>query len=331
LFGLSTNLNGDPLYKGNTTLWQHAVNSFTLRVLNMLSKKQTVSGINVRDLFEKIAIQPLLQNESENLQRVYDAKKSVQWFPFYYEKQNFWSYPVMTSFFVNILKDLNDYRLFLYTEPAEGLANFAANSFDAYSGVNPLLEYGQIQIEYTAGKHSSINKRYYRYLVGEPSKLIAYSEMQFVLAEAALRGWKTPASAKEHYENGVRAAMFFTANNTPEEYTHGITIDDAYIDAYLKGEAAFNTKDGLKQIMIQKYIASLFQLPLNSYYDYRRTGYPELPINPTTNMNEIKNQLPLRWMYPDTEYSQNRENIESAIQRQFDGSDTPNDVMWLLK
>ena len=56
-----------------------------------------------------------------------------------------------------------------------------------------------------------------------------------------------------------------------------------------------------------------------------------IPNDPETNMNEVKTQLPLRWMYPDDEYSRNRENIEEALARQFGGADTPNEVMWLLK
>ena len=83
--------------------------------------------------------------------------------------------------------------------------------------------------------------------------------------------------------------------------------------------------------MKQKYIAAFPHLPYNSYFDYRRTGLPNIPVNPETNMNEVKTQLPLRWMYPASEYSQNRENVEEAVQRQFGGSDTPNEVMWLLK
>lgn len=331
LFAASTTLNGDPIFKGNPVLWQKAVNSFTLRVLNMLSKKQTVAGNDIKALFEKTATLPLIQDEDESLQLVYDAGKSAQWFPFYYEKQNFWPYPVMTSFFIDMLKEMNDYRIFLYAEPAEELSSNPANSFEAYSGVNPVLEYGQIQAEYTAGKHSTINKRYHRMAQGEPSKFIAYSELQFVLAEAALRGWKTPLSAKEHYNNGIKAAMKFTANHSPAEYTHDIVIDDTYIEDYINGKAAFNEQEGIKQIIIQKYIAAFAQIPFNSFYDYRRTGYPALPIDPETNMNEIKTQLPLRWMYPSSEYSQNRENIEAALQRQFGGADTPNEIMWLLK
>lgn len=87
----------------------------------------------------------------------------------------------------------------------------------------------------------------------------------------------------------------------------------------------------MEKIFNQKYIASFWQLAWNSYYDYRRTGFPKLPINPETNMNEVKTQMPLRWMYAESEYSVNRVNIEEAIQRQFGGNDTPNDVMWLLK
>lgn len=103
------------------------------------------------------------------------------------------------------------------------------------------------------------------------------------------------------------------------------------MNEYLNGDAAFNESNGLSQIMTQKLIGSFLQLKFNSYYDYRRTGYPVIPIDPQTNMNEVKTQLPIRWMYPDAEYSHNRENIEEAIQRQFGGSDTPNGVMWLLK
>lgn len=106
-------------------------------------------------------------------------------------------------------------------------------------------------------------------------------------------------------------------------------IDDAYIDQYLQGKAAFNAS--LEQIIEQKFIGSVFQLSFNSYYDYRRIGLPKIPIDAQTNMNEVKDQLPLRWMYPEDEYSRNRENIEEAINRQFGGNDTPNDVMWLLK
>lgn len=329
LFSEASSFNGDPVYNGDPSLWQKAANSFSLRVLNMLSKKENVGSINVRTMFEEMALRPLFTSEAESYQRVYSADKSAQWYPFYWEKQNYWTYPFMTSFIVDMMKKLEDRRLFYYAEPAKALVSKSEDSFDAYSGVNPVLAYGMVQDECANGLHSAINKRYFQIAEGEPVKFIAYSEIQFVLAEAALRGWKTPQSAKEHYENAVRAALQFTAKYTPAEYSHQVVIDDAYIDQYLQGKAAFNAS--LEQIIEQKFIGSVFQLSFNSYYDYRRIGLPKIPIDAQTNMNEVKDQLPLRWMYPEDEYSRNRENIEEAINRQFGGNDTPNDVMWLLK
>jgi hypothetical protein len=330
-FGEADTFDGDPIFGGDPDKWQRTVNVFTLRVLNMLSSKTTVGSINIQSLFEEVAAEPLIESEDDSYQRVYSDTKSAEWYPFYYEQQNYWSYPVMTSFFVDMMKSLGDRRLFYYAEPATALSSYPDSSYDAYSGVDPVMEYGQVQAEYNAGLHSSINRRYFRVPQGEPVKFVSYSEAQFIMAEASLRGWNTPLTAKEHYENGVRATMEFTAENTPEDYQHGVIIDDAYIDEYLAGAAAFDTEKGLEQIMEQKLIGSFLQLKFNSFYDYRRTGYPEVPINPETNMNEVNTQLPLRWMYPEDEYSQNKTNIEEAIQRQFNGSDTPNDVMWLLK
>lgn len=42
LFSEASSFNGDPVYNGDPSLWQKAANSFSLRVLNMLSKKKTL-------------------------------------------------------------------------------------------------------------------------------------------------------------------------------------------------------------------------------------------------------------------------------------------------
>lgn len=333
LFSKAEVFEGDVLYEGNVQKWQKVVNAFTLRVLNSLSKKEKVGSIDIKKMFEEVASLPLFDSEKDNLQRVYSSTVSAQWHPFYWENGNKWyNYPFMSDFFVDMLKELNDYRLFYYAEPAKNKTEqFASDTFDAYAGTDPTAPYGTIQTECNSGNVSAVNRRYHRVPQGEPYKTISYSEVQFVLAEAALRGWKTPLDAKTHYENAVRAAMLFTAENTPKEFNHGREINSAYIDDYLNGKAKFDYKVGLYQIMTQKYIASFLHSSWNSYYDYRRTGLPELPINPATNLNEVNTQMPLRWMYPSSEYSQNKDNVNEAIERQFGGTDTPNGVMWILK
>ena len=74
------------------------------------------------------------------------------------------------------------------------------------------------------------------------------------------------------------------------------------------------------------------QTPYLSYYDYRRTGFPDFPINPETNMNfKEPDKIPVRWLYPEVEYSYNKENVQNALDSQYGGLDEVNEVMWMLK
>ena len=85
------------------------------------------------------------------------------------------------------------------------------------------------------------------------------------------------------------------------------------------------------KICISSLEMHIFKLDYQPYYDYRRTGYPVLPVNPETSQNfNAPDKLPMRWQYPDVEISYNTENVETAIQRQY-GSDEVNGVMWILQ
>ena len=155
------------------------------------------------------------------------------------------------------------------------------------------------------------------------------------MAEAVLRGWIT-GNASDYYNKGIRAAMEFIANNTPDEekYHSGRQITDEYITQYLQNNCIKLQGDfesQLKKIIVQKYLAYYMQYPMDAYYEYRRTGYPVLPINPNTNRNTDKNKIPVRWMYSTWEYDYNKENVEEAVQRQYEGIDDYNKLMWILK
>jgi hypothetical protein len=41
--------------------------------------------------------------------------------------------------------------------------------------------------------------------------------------------------------------------------------------------------------------------------------------------------MPMRWLYPSSETDYNRENLEEALDRQFDGYDEVNNLMWILR
>ena len=69
----------------------------------------------------------------------------------------------------------------------------------------------------------------------------------------------------------------------------------------------------------------------DAYFDYRRTGYPVFPINPDTNLNTQNDKTPMRWLYPDSENNYNKEQLKIALDRQWNGVDDVNNIMWILK
>ena len=107
--------------------------------------------------------------------------------------------------------------------------------------------------------HSRPNDVYRLSYVGVPCIRLGYADMNFLLAEAVERGWIT-GSAKQYYEEGIRASFLFVRTTVPAEYNNGVEITDDYITSYLKGEyVAYNTNgsvtDRLKQIRMQAFPA----------------------------------------------------------------------------
>ena len=176
--------------------------------------------------------------------------------------------------------------------------------------------------------------RYSEYAPGEPIFLFSYSDVNFILAEACARGFIS-GDAKKYYEEGIRAAMTFTGNNIPEAYNRGRKITPEYIAEYLNNPGvAFEStaQRQIEQIGTQRYISVFLQEPWMGLWQMRRINVPNIPVNPVTNENrDDKNKLPVRWMYPNSEYSYNSENVNEAVQRQFGGNDSADGVMWILK
>ncbi|MEC3878765.1 SusD/RagB family nutrient-binding outer membrane lipoprotein [Parapedobacter sp. 10938] len=136
---------------------------------------------------------------------------------------------------------------------------------------------------------------------------LVYAEVPFIRAEAEfLKAGKTVTGAvTEAYEAGVAASMDF----------YGISD---YADYLAANGLSANADEAYEQIMTQKYIANYLQF--ESYNDFRRTGYPELPINeelyPGSTTLEIAPELdiiPLRLPYPSSERQYNPANIPSDI------------------
>ncbi len=104
-----------------------------------------------------------------------------------------------------------------------------------------------------------------------------YSEVLFLRAEAALRGW-VAGDANALYLEGVQASMDFVGvEATPAtDYINGLTA--------LSG----SNEAQLKQLITQKYIAN-FPNGVEAWADFRRTDYPDitLPVDGVSSNSSV--------------------------------------------
>lgn len=333
-FAQGVTFTGDPTpYSGDPNKWRRASNAFALKVLMTLSKKADVASLNVKGRFAAIVADGFLLEPATGFLGLNYSSTNMH--PMSGTNDLFTGRTDISSLLIDNLKLLGDRRLFYMADPAAAqiLGGLTQSDWEAYVGADVSMSYDDLTAQHLLGNFSLINSRYLWLPTSEPRMMMTYAEQQLILAEARILGWITTGTAQEYYESGVKSALaaYVPMNST---YAHGMPINQAYIDGYFTGEAAFKatTEDQLKQIWMQRYILNFMQNPESSYYEYRRNNYPLFPINPLTNLNENNpNGMPMRWLYPSSETNYNRENLIDALNAQYEGYDEVNKLMWLLK
>lgn len=317
-------MKGDIIYNGDINKWSKLIDSYKLKVLISMSKKDKVGDLDIVRKFNEIyAKGNLLQSNADNGQlRYYDQEGSR--YP-QFNSSSYGSGMYMSSTVIDILKERKDPRLFVFAQmTAKALEEGKEmNDFEGYNGGDSTVPYAENDLLVKAKNISKINSRYYMNATNEPHNLLSYAELQFILAEASVRKWIT-SDAEMHYNNGIKASFDFY-NTYAKEYSK--FFSEEAINKYLTGEAvkfvAGNEQNELEQVLTQKYLISFHQGRWTAYWDFVRTGFPKLKPQGNTP--------PTRWMYPTTEYNRNQENLTEAIGRQFGGNDNVRGITWWLK
>lgn len=320
-------LSGDVIYGGNIEKWQKLVNSFRLKVLLTLSKKTSDSDLNITSTFAQIySSEPIFTSNADDAQLIFYDQLGSRYTEF--NSSSYGSARYMSGTFISLLTDLQDPRLFIFADMTRnakenGLAN---TDFNAYNGGDPIAPYNDANLLAVAGNISKVNERYYTDPTTEPHIILSFSELSFILAEASVRGWISD-DAQTHYENGIKSNFKFY--NTYGKLLARLT-DDAATATYLSvTNVSFNgastDEEKINKIITQKYITSFLQGGWRMYFEYLRTGYPELAQIAT-------NTPPTRWMYPNGEYTNNAKNVSDAVTSQFGaGNDETRQIPWWLK
>jgi hypothetical protein len=210
---------------------------------------------------------------------------------------------VISQTMVDSLKQLHDPRLFVYADPAPNGCADGGDYCGYQNGTETPEDFDALSPIGSAFRNDPT----------APSVMMTYSEVLFLRAEAAARGW-TGESAADLYAAGIRASM----------QQHGIATDD--INAYLaQPEVAYQ---GLRSIYMQKWI-SLYGNGPEQFASWRRqtVGGARVPYLTPSPGAQVQ-QVPLRVYYPASEQSTNAENWTAAVASNGGGTLYDKPVWW---
>ncbi len=307
-------VGGDKIYGGNPDKWKKLANSLRVRYLMRISCKRDVSN-ELNEIFTNQAQYPLFTSNADNAVYTYAASNPDQYPNFTSRIGSFNEFRASKTL-VDTLHKYNDPRVNIFFRPTP--SSFGTDSA-VVRGIPNGLDDVTAQTIYGGQQfHSQIGELFYEKAITPTGLTIAkgiimtYSELQFLLAEAAVKNLIS-SNAEEHYQNGIRSSFEF----------YGLPASTDYFN---QPEVAFtgSQTDLLRKIGVQKWI-SLYYSGLEAWFDWRRTGYPALLPSVDNQNNDM---IPVRFIYPFIEQSINGVNRMEAVSRM--GGDDLNTRMWIL-
>lgn len=172
-------------------------------------------------------------------------------------------------------------------------------------------------------------------------QLMTASEVHFLKAEAALRGWAGAGDAQANYEAGIATSFdqhgvadaSYASDNTKvaADYTDPVEAahnTGAVSNITIAWDAAASNEVKLEKIITQKWIA-MFPDGQEAWSEFRRTGYPKLfPVVNNKSNGEIDTDIQIRRLkFADSDKVANSAEVEKAVSL-LGGPDTGGTRLW---
>jgi len=337
--------------------WQKLINTYTLRVLIMLSKRATDNAdLNIPAKFANIinnpTTYPIMTGNSDNL--VYHYNQAFNpYATLSLGLQPYNNYDGIGLPYINATAPNADPRLMVVASAtiSKVSGGTPAGSFAAFVGIDDNQTTATLYgLDAKTYSHSNYTRYFslpaaYTGANAEPFVFIGYPEMCFNIAEAINLGWVSGASSTTWYNNGINAslALYNLTNGqtlTIGDYS-GTALGTATVNipAFLANVAyAGNNAAGLAQIFTQRYVALHLNSGFTAFLHWRRSvsttnpnGIPVLSQGGPGIGTGGANLIPRRWQYPSNEAAYNTANFSAAVTSQFGGTDDPTKDAWLTK
>ena len=291
-------ISGDRIFNSNIVKWQKFANGLKIRIaLRVADQEPTYAKQWIN---EAIQSGKLMESNSDNASFVFSS--SPNWNPvaeIFSTRED----SRLSANLINKLQGLNDPRLPIYAD--------LPRDTSAYIGVPNGLLVGDAS-KYGLYKTSRPGT-YFRADVA-PAVLQTYAELQFSLAEAVERGYIS-GDAENYYKNAIIASL----------NQYNITSNDVINNYLNQNSVKYNSANYKKSIGEQKWIA-LFGQGLECFAEWRRLDYPVL--SPAVS-GVLNGAIPVRFIYPGTEQTLNKEHYSAAVAHQ--GTDNLLTKLWFDK
>lgn len=308
--------NQDIIFHGDINLWRKFANSMLLRMAMRVSDAdETLS-----QKFFALAIAPenggVISSNDENALFTYHDSPSAN--SFFESVLDGWTPGVVASnTMYDIMVSTNDPRIDMFFGGPwyyEGLP---------YGQTGTWWKYANINFDLIAFKSYKTNGYWYG---GGPEDLpgifIDYAEVEFFMAEAAVRGYANAGDAATHYNNAITGSINY--------YADFLELGDVQtdIDAYLAGsevdlEQALTPEDKLKRIGREKWVA-LFLQGGEAWAEARRLDAPTFNTPPGKTPADI----PMRLKFSSREWVINDANVQAAAALLNGGEDSYTARLW---
>jgi hypothetical protein len=318
----------DYVYQGNATNWVKFANSLRLRLAMRVVYAD--AALAQSEAEKSIANTIGVMTSSTDKASLKHSSTLVYHHPIWEINKNFNDGDTQMGASMDCyLNGYRDPRLAVYFEPA---------SDGAYHGVrNGIQTSNWSSYRNSAGKVSAP-------AADDSSTEITWmtaSEVYFLRAEGALRGWAMGDTAKNLYEQGITVsfeensvsgiASYLSSTATPTDFVDNTgnnngasapsTITVAWDDS-----ASFETN--LERIITQKWIAIYPNGP-EGWAEFRRTGYPKLlPVVNNSSEGAVNTETQIRRIpFPTTEYRYNAAGVAVGVSR-LGGADNAGTKLW---
>ncbi len=331
----------DASFDGDVTAWAKVVNSMRLRLAIRISE---IDPDLAKEQGEEAIADPagLITTNDDNFYiSQYGSEMYLSLICFG------WGDTRMSAAMESFLVGLKDPRIDQYFQPATTDASVYSDHAEyPYKGI-------RAGASLTAkGDHTDYSMINDRFATIESRPYMSAAEVNFDLAEAALRGWDGAGDAGANYDAGVRASFAEWGAGGVDEYladntSTPIDYNDAVYDS--KGDGTINdftsrstvtvawdydatNEVKLEKIITQKWIAG-FTNPNEPWADFRRTGYPKLPHVYQNSSSSDWGVIPAdewikRMPFVESERTNNATGVAAAVATMNEGGDKISTRLW---